>query len=125
MRITLLISALAVFLSFSGQIFAGEAAPVKTMADIMLKLNHYPSDGEKATLREIVHSKDASDTQKALATAMINLQHKVSSQDVPKLKSVMQDNNASAGEKALANIIIGLNHSPSDTDKRALQKLIE
>ena len=54
---------------------------IKTMAEIMLHLNHYPSGTEKEALKKIVKSDSTSKHEAVLANAIINLQHKVTASD--------------------------------------------
>ncbi|MFV2055849.1 MAG: hypothetical protein ACC707_05240 [Thiohalomonadales bacterium] len=116
------IFAFVCLLTFSSMSLAGDS-DLKTMAQIMLKLNHYPSDAEKQTLKGIV-SASSEAHHKTLASAMINLQHKANAADIPKLKSIVSDGKASQSEKDMANILLGLNHSPSDADKAKLKNIM-
>ena len=96
---------------------------VKTMAGIMMGLNHYPSDSEKATLKGIVDG-DASDAEKACATAMINLQHSASAADKEKLGKIIADDSTPGPVRAMAKVIVNLNHMPSGDDKKVLKELM-
>jgi len=107
--------------AFQSAIAASDA--VKTMAGIMMGLNHYPSDSEKATLKGIVDGK-ASDAEKACATAMINLQHAATDADKATLNGVISDKKTPEDVRALAKIIVGLNHKPSEGDKETLKELM-
>lgn len=121
-KITFITISFLCALSISTASFAGGSA-LKTMASILMGLNHYPSDSEKETLKGIVNG-DGSGNQKSLATAMINLQHKAASSDIPKLKSITSDSKASQGEKDLATILLGLSHSASASDKAKLKSIM-
>lgn len=98
---------------------AGNA--VKTMAQILIGLNHYPSAAEKDKLKGMMSSMTAN--EKIIATAMINLNHSASAADKKKLAVIMKSNSATAGEKALAKIVAGLNHMVSADDKKVLSGL--
>ena len=89
----------------------------------MFKLNHYPRDAEKGTLKGIVDGK-ASDAEKALATAMINLQHAATAADKKKLNALIADKNTADPVRALAKVIVNLNHQPSGADKKVLKDLM-
>jgi len=106
---------------FSSVMAASDA--VKTMAGIMMGLNHYPSDAEKATLKGIVDG-GASDAEKACATAMINLQHAATADDKKKLNGIISDDSTPGPVRALAKIIVNLNHMPSGDDKKTLKELM-
>ena len=79
---SLLLFILFIMLAFPHFVFAGDN--VKTMAQIMINLNHYPSDSEKDTLRQISLT-STSDHEKTIANAMINLQHAATDADKKKL----------------------------------------
>ena len=96
---------------------------VKTMAGIMMKLNHYPSDAEKGTLEGIVKG-GASAAEKTCATAMINLQHSATADDKKKLGALIKDDATDGPVRALAKIIMNLNHKPSADDKKVLKELM-
>jgi hypothetical protein len=96
---------------------------VKTMAEIMLKLNHYPSDSEKETLRQISLSSTATDAEKTMANAMINLEHTATAEDKKKLSKIIKDDSVSQDERTLAKIIHDVEHKPSAKDKEKLKKL--
>ena len=115
---------LLLFVAFAtGTLTAAESKAVQTMAGILVKLNHFPSDTEKQTLKQIAEAKDTTAHERAVAQAMINLQHKVSADDKPKLDAVLKAKDAPESVKTLATIIINLNHMPTDADKEKLKKL--
>lgn len=96
---------------------------IKTMAGIMMKLNHYPSDAEKGTLKGIVDGKSSA-AEKTLATAMINLEHAATAADKKKLKALIEDDATPGPARAMAKIIMNLNHKPSGADKKVLKELM-
>jgi hypothetical protein len=102
---------------------ADEAANVRTMAGILAKLNHFPSDAEKKSLQAIVDDKMAGAHEKTLAQALINAQHTVNAADKPKVEAIAKDPAASEGLKTLAGVLAKLQHTPSEADKQALTKL--
>lgn len=103
--------------------FAGNNESVKTMANIMMHLNHFPSDSEKRQLMNLRNSSD-SESIKVIANAMINLQHSASSRDKPLLEKVMKDSSAPQQIRDLASIIYNINHKPSNSDKQKLSTMI-
>ncbi len=102
---------------------AGEQEAVKNMANILLGLNHFPSDAEKDQLSNIINTNDSEDV-KAIATAIKNMHHSASDSDKAKLKTVMDNDAASANVKSLASIVYDLTHKPSSDDKKALSGMI-
>lgn len=106
--------------------FAGpESDAVKTMAKIVLRLNHHPSGPEMEVLRKITKSESASKHETVLAGVLMNLEHKASSADKKKLKKILNDKSASHGVHDIASILIGFHHKPSGGDKQKMQKLIQ
>lgn len=95
----------------------------QTMAGILMGLNHFASDAEKATLKTIVDSKTSNDAERTVAQALINVQHKVAAADAPKLQALVKDAKASESVKTIASVILALNHTPSDAEKAALKKI--
>lgn len=100
---------------------AATSDAVKTIAKIILTLNHHPSDGEKTQLKTIATS--GSEQEKVLAGAMINLEHKVTDGDKKALEKLKSDEYATAEIKDLAVIMLSLNHTPSDADKKKLSAI--
>jgi len=110
-------------LNFVNQAMAADEN-IKKMAEIMLKLNHYPSDAEKETLKQITLNSSSSKDEKTVATAMINLQHQATAEDKKKLSEIMNDKSAPEDIRTLATIVHNVNHHPSDEDKEKLKKLM-
>jgi len=125
LRYSLLSAILAVSAFMLNQPAMAGDDPIHTMANIMMHLEHYPSDSEKKTLQGISSSNGASLATKTLASAMTHLEHKVASADKPKLEAIVADANATANEKELAKIILNLRHMPSDADKEELKKMVK
>ena len=97
---------------------------VATMAGILLKLNHFASDPEKATLKQIVDDKGASEYEKTVAQALINVQHTATAADKTKLEALVKDPKAPEATKTIATAILGVNHMATDADKEKLKKLV-
>ena len=107
----------------SPKVFAA-GPPSQVMAEILMHLDHKPTNAEKAQLRQIANDPKASDQVRTLANAMLNLQHKVADEDKPKLSAIAKDPKASAEDRDLANILLTINHHPSAADKEKLAKLV-
>ena len=97
---------------------------IKQMAQIMLNLNHFPSDSEKQTLKQITLSGSSTEYEKTVATAMINLQHQATAEDKKKLAIIMNDKSAPEEIRTLDTIVHNVAHHPSDEDKQKLKKLM-
>lgn len=119
---------LLVLLSVVGLMLGAQPAlaasgAVREMAAVMMNLNHYPSDAEKAKLRAIIAEKGSTEQERAIATAISNLEHKVAAADVDKLKQVMGDMSAPAEVRDLASIVLNISHKPSAADKSKLEMM--
>lgn len=119
---------LFVLLSVAGLMLGTQPAlaastAVRGMAGIVMKLNHYPSDAEKAELKAIVANKESTEQERTIATAISNMDHKVAAGDADKLKQVMNDMSAPAEVRDLAGIVLKISHKPSKEDKRKLEML--
>jgi hypothetical protein len=105
-------------------VVAAESKAVQTMAGILAKLNHFASDAEKKSLKDIVDDKTATAPEKTVAQALINVQHTVSAADKPKLEALVADKATPESIKTLADVILHLTHTANDADKAKLKKLI-
>jgi len=122
-KFTLVLTALGVsLLCSSGVVLAADAA-IQTMARITMNLNHFPSDDDKAALKGIIDSDDATDEEAELAMAITNIEHKVAEKDTERLMDIVNDDEAGPDAQQLAGILLRINHSPSDADKAALAAL--
>jgi len=114
------------FLLMSASIYADDnKAAISSMSNIILHLNHYPSDSEKQQLGKFIADKSLSKHVRTIAKAMTDMEHKASAGDKEKLGAIIGDKSASANERTLAAVIKDLNHSPSDADKQKLKTLAE
>jgi hypothetical protein len=102
---------------------AAETKAVQTMAGILVKLNHFPSDAEKQTLKTIIDDKQTTPHERVVAQALLNIQHKAAAEDKAKLDALLKDTTVPDSVKTLASTIANLNHTPSDADKEKLKKL--
>jgi hypothetical protein len=117
------LSALLLIASATVSAHEGHHTAVQTMAGILTGLNHFPSDADKQSLKQIVEDKSATADERTVAQALMNVEHKVSDADKAKLEAILEDQKASGSIKTLAGVILGLNHTPSEADKKKLQAL--
>lgn len=119
---------LVVLLSVAGLMLGAQSTlaasmAVRGMAGIVMKLNHYPSDAEKAELKAIAANKESTEQERTIASAITNMEHKVAAGDAEKLKQVMNDTSAPAEVRDLAGIVLKISHKPSEEDKRKLETM--
>ncbi|MDH3643176.1 MAG: hypothetical protein OES38_13835 [Gammaproteobacteria bacterium] len=118
----LLATALCAPLAHSDSHSQSQMGAVATMANIVIGLQHFPSDADKAALAAIAEG-DASSSVKAVARAIANISHKVSADDQATLATIAADESEPAELRELASIVNGVNHVPSAEAVAALQGL--
>lgn len=102
---------------------AVESTAVQTMATILLHLQHFPTDADKQSLRQITEDKSATKDERTVAQALLDVQHTVAAPDRPKLEAITKDDKAASSVKTLASILLNLKHKASDSDKEKLKAL--
>lgn len=102
---------------------AAESKAVQTMAAILLHLQHFPSDADKQSLKQITEDKSATGDERIVAQALMDVQHTVAAADKPKLEAIVNDAKAPDSVKTLASILLNLKHMPSESDKEKLKAL--
>ncbi len=102
---------------------AAESKAVQTMAAILLHLQHFPSDADKQSLKQIAEDKSATQDERTVAQALMDVQHTVAAADKPKLEAIVADARAASSIKTLASILLSLKHMPSESDKEKLKAL--
>ena len=117
------VSALLLLAVVAMPVVAQESTAVKTVAGILLTVNHFPSDTEKATLEKLAAASTTTESEKVLIEAFVNLQHSVPAADKEKLEAIVADQDASASVKSLATILGRFLHMASDADKAMLEQL--
>ena len=112
---------LSILLIASPSVMAGSA--IQEMAQIVMSLNHHPSDADMDTLHSIMNDNAASENERTIATALMNMNHHVSAADKQKLMKITNNDAAPEAARKLAGIVAGLNHKASGNDRAALQNL--
>lgn len=97
--------------------------PVATMAEILEKLNHFPSAEEKATLKAIADDENNNEAVRTIATAIHDMQHKVGSEDAARLEVIVADENNDDDVRTLAKVALGVEHKPNADQVQALRSL--
>ena len=107
------------------QVALAATPAVSDMAGILMHLEHFPSDAEKAKLKDIIANKATTEQERMLAVAITNLKHAVADADKPKLQKLTSDTSAPAEVRDMAGIILNLDHKPSAADKGKLQQMMK
>lgn len=96
---------------------------VPAMAEVVVNLQHFPSDEQKAALAKIADDSSYSEAERQVATAISNLAHKVSAEDSERLAAIAANESLHESLRTLAKVLIGINHMPSADDKATLASL--
>jgi hypothetical protein len=98
---------------------------IRTLATIMMELNHYPTDADKAALTAITTADDSSAEEKAIAAAVLAINHQSAAADQPKLSAIVDDEAQPAALRAIARAVRDVNHKIRDADREELAKLTQ
>lgn len=94
--------------------------PAKAIASVVSELNHFPNDGQKATLSAIAADTSNSEAIRAIAKAVHDMQHSASDDDKARLQAIAADSSASSAERTLAGVVASMNHMASADAKAQL-----
>ncbi|XOV84789.1 MAG: hypothetical protein ACFHXK_06625 [bacterium] len=119
MRIMLLVAGLLL----ANVCFASDASII--MAEIVIDLNHFPSDDDKSYLTEISEDAESSSDEKALAAIIGRIMHKPAADDVATLESMIRSGEATEYVKTLAKAILSIEHKPSAEAIAELERLLD
>ena len=123
MKYRIAIVSVALLFGIAAVTNAAEGSAVQTMASILLHLQHYPTDADKQSLRQITEDKSATKDERTVAQALMDVKHTAAAADRPKLEGIEKDDKASSSVKTLASILLNLKHVPSESDKEKLKAL--
>lgn len=118
MKVTLIrkVMAVAIIGCFSQFAMADNASSATEIAGIVLGMNHFPSDADKAKLMAIAADDSLADGVRTMATAVSNISHAATAEDKAALMALQETQMPDRG-KMLAGIIAGFNHMASADDK--------
>ena len=125
MRSMTVISSIAcsVLLIIPNLVFA-ETTAIRTMADITMNLQHYPSDSDKQKLAAIINSDDSSESEIAVAAAISKIEHQVAAVDKEKLNAIIGDDSTPDELRTVASILIKVMHIPTQSDIEKLKEIV-
>lgn len=108
---------------FAAGMAQADSAAIRTMANIAMNMNHFPSDEDKAALKAIIDSDDASEDEADIALAMSNIEHKLTSEDAERLTDIANDSSSDDAARKLAGVLLKFNHAAGDAEKATLTAL--
>ena len=115
---------LVALFSFNQIALADNDSAAKAIAGILVNLNHFPSDADKAVLMEIANDESNGQGFRAIARAVHNMQHAASAEDKELMGRIMAADQADPRAKALAEVVAGISHVASDDAKATLQAML-
>lgn len=115
---------LVAIFSFSPLALADTDSARQQIAGILVNLNHFPSDADKAALMAIANDESIGQGVRMLANAVHNIQHAATAEDKTAMANLMESERAPASTKAIAAIVANINHMPSDEAKATLQAML-
>ena len=119
--------ALCIGTFFQSNVFAhadhDKDAMIIKMADIMINLEHFPTEDEKQKLQSILDSDSSTDQEKIIANSIMNIRHSPNAEDQDKLQLIIDNTTATSTVNTLARIVQSFSHGISKTDKRKLQTI--
>lgn len=101
----------------------GADGPAATLADILMDMNHFPSDAEKETLAGIAADDAVDDNLQAIAAAIAGIEHTPSASAQAELNGILASEAASPAQKTLAGAVLRFRHQVSVEDRSALEDL--
>jgi hypothetical protein len=107
---------------FSQLAVADDASAAKEIAGILVAMNHFPSDADKAKLMSIAHDQSLDAAVRNMATTVANISHAANADGKAGMASIVASG-AADSVKALAGAIAGFNHMASADDKAKLTQL--
>jgi len=126
MNIKPLFFCLTLVLSVSTTIQAQDLSNAgRTMAQIIIELNHVPKDEQRAALEEVAGSSSLTAAEKVIVASMLNINHKVQFDDKKALLGVITSPGASPSERSLAGALYRFNHQPNDKDVAIISQLLK
>lgn len=128
MNITILrkfifVTAIGLFSQFATAQSDGNAAALKLIADIVVSLNHFPSNDDLETLDQIIANSGLTQGVRAMANAVASIEHVANEEGRGEMEVIQNNAQAPDRTKALAGIIESFSHGASDDAKAQLAQL--
>jgi hypothetical protein len=123
LRKFILVTAFGLFSQFAMAQGDSNEAALKLIADIVVGLNHFPSDDDLETLDQIIANSGLAQGVRGMANAVASIEHTANEEGRGAMEAIQ--NNAQVPERAktLAGIIENFSHNASDDDKAQLTRL--
>lgn len=101
--------ALAMLLLPLAPVYADEAAQ-QQMAGILVELNHFPTEEDKASLQALTADSSLSEAERTLASVLMTLRHMPTAAEKAQLQAIADNDNSPQAVRDLAAVLHGLQH---------------
>jgi hypothetical protein len=122
-RNLLAITIFGFFTQFSVAQDANNMAALKEIANIVVSINHFPSDADKAALAKISGNEDYPQGIRDMATTVSNIEHAANDAGKAAMARIQASDQAPASAKALAGMITNFNHMLNAEAKMTMAQL--
>ncbi len=96
---------------------------LKQVADIVVSMNHFPSDDDKAALATIAANEELPQGLRDMATTITNIEHQPNEEGKAAMARIQESEEAPDRAKTLAGMIASFNHMLNDEQKATLAGL--
>ena len=119
----ILLTAIGLFSQIAMAQNDGNSAAVKQIADIVVGLNHFPSDADLATLDAIIANGELAQGVREMVNTVANIEHSANEEGRGAMEAIQANSQAPDRAKVLADIIANFSHGASDDAKAQLAEL--
>ncbi|MCH8264819.1 MAG: hypothetical protein IIC10_05415 [Proteobacteria bacterium] len=123
LRKLILLAAIGLFSQIAMAQNDANGLAVKQIADIVVGLNHFPSDADMATLDEIIANGELAQGVRDMADTVANIEHSANEEGRGAMEAIQANSQAPDRAKVLAGIIANFSHGASDDSKAQLAQL--
>ena len=123
LRKLILLAAIGLFSQIAMAQKDGDSAAVKQIADIVVGLNHFPSDADLATLDAIIANGELAQGVREMANTVANIEHSANEEGRGTMEAIQANSQAPDRAKVLAGIIANFSHGASADAKAQLAQL--
>ncbi len=123
LRILILLAAIGLFSRFATAQNDGNAMALKMIADIVVGLNHFPSDDDLDTLDQIIANSELAQGVREIANAVAGIEHSANEEGRGAMEAIQDNQQAPERVKVLAGIIESFNHTAGDGTKKQLVEM--
>lgn len=110
--------------AFAPFVYADNDEATEVIAGVLMNLNHFPSDDDKAALQGLIDDDGVGRAFKAVANAVMGIEHSASEEGKSMLARVLEADDADPRAKTLAQVVMDLEHGASDEAKASVQALL-